>query len=186
MQNLIYILNNAATLSEQAIKILTTLSKTKEYSKGTILVEQNHYCRNIYFIEKGFARGFYYKDGKDVTTWFANENEIITSFCAFITQKPSFENIELLESCTLISIDYNSLQKLYHSFPEFNIAGRLLTEKYYVELEERTLSLQFQSAKQRYNNLLEKQPYILQKSSLGNIASFLGMSQETLSRIRGK
>ena len=105
---------------------------------------------------------------------------------AFIAQKPGYEGIELLESCVLYSISYAQLQTLYRKYPALNLAGRLLTERYYLELEERTRSLQFQTATERYALLLAQQPGLLQRASLGHIASYLGISQETLSRIRGK
>lgn len=186
MQKIIDTLNNFSILSKGAIGSMAEMAITKDYSKGATLLEQGKFCKQLYFLKYGFARGYYYQNGKDITTWFARENDIFTSMYAFITQKPCFESIEFLEASTIISISYENLQKLYHSFSEFNIIGRLLTEKYYVELEERSLSLQLNSAKERYAKLLETQPYILQKASLGQIASYLGMSQETLSRIRGK
>jgi CRP-like cAMP-binding protein len=111
---------------------------------------------------------------------------LATSLYSFETQTPNFENIEILEDSTLYAISYESLQYLYHHYPEFNLLGRRLVEKYYVELMERTLSFQFQSARERYLQLLTNRPQILQRASLGHIASYLGISQETLSRIRTK
>ena len=125
------------------------------------------------------------QDGKEITTWFASENDAVTSMYSFITQKPSYETIEVLEDCILYEINYENVQLLLKKYPEFNLIGRLLTEKYYIKLEERTMSLQFQSATERYLKLLQ-QPQLLQKASLGMIASYLGISQETLSRIRKK
>ena len=86
----------------------------------------------------------------------------------------------------LKSLEASFSQKAFEKYPEFNLIGRLLTEKYYIELEERTISLQFQTATERYLKLLQQQPQLLQKASLGMIASYLGISQETLSRIRKK
>lgn len=152
--------------------------------KNTLLLKQGHSCEYIYFIEKGFARAFYTKNGKDATTWFARENDIITSMYALITKRKSNESIEILEDASLLRIDYEELQILYNIYPNLNRLGRILLEKYFVELEERTLSLQFDSALERYQQLITRQPYVLQRASLGQIASFLGMSQITLSRIR--
>ena len=103
-----------------------------------------------------------------------------------MSRKPGFENIEAIENSILYVITYDDLNNLYHNHPEFNYVGRLLTEKYYIDLMERTLCLQFQSAKESYDQLVKCQPYILQRASLGHIASYLGISQETLSRIRTK
>ncbi|TAH17541.1 MAG: Crp/Fnr family transcriptional regulator [Cytophagales bacterium] len=173
-------------ISEGLETVLRKAAQKVIIAKNQLLLEEGRVCKYIYFLEKGFVRGFYYKDGKDVTTWFASENEFVTSMYSFVSQKPSIENIESLEESSLYAIHYDGLQEIYRTYPEFNLIGRILTEKYYIDLEERTLSLQFQTAKDRYTTLLAKEPYILQKASLGHIASYLGMSQETLSRIRAK
>lgn len=105
---------------------------------------------------------------------------------SFISQKPSFEIIEVMENSILYCIDYEQLQNLYKTYPDLNRIGRLLSEKYYIELEERVLSLQFKTAEERYRHIVENKPALLQKASLGQISSYLGISQETLSRIRRK
>jgi hypothetical protein len=75
---------------------------------------------------------------------------------------------------------------MYKKYPELNYLGRLLTEKYYLDLMERTYCLQFQSAKESYEHLIQTHPQLIKRASLGHIASYLGISQETLSRIRAK
>jgi len=114
------------------------------------------------------------------------EGEFIISVYSFFSRKPSFENIEVLEDCVLQSINWDQLQFIYKDFPEFNLTGRIVTEQYYIRSEERAISLQTLTAKQRYENLLQTYPGILQKVTLGQIASYLSIKQETLSRIRGK
>ncbi len=114
------------------------------------------------------------------------EGEIIVSVYSFFSRKPSFENIEVLDDCVLQSINWDQLQGLYKKYPEFNLTGRIITEQYYIRSEERTISLQTLNAKQRYEKLLSDYPGILQKASLGQIASYLSIKQETLSRIRAK
>jgi CRP-like cAMP-binding protein len=91
-----------------------------------------------------------------------------------------------LEETDLIKIPYASLQGLYKNYPETERVGRILTENYYIKLEERLLNIHFKTAKERYQTLLEKKPSLLQRASLGQIASYLGISQETLSRIRAE
>jgi CRP-like cAMP-binding protein len=113
-----------------------------------------------------------------------SDNDIVISVFSFFTQSPSLENIELLEDTVLYSISYQSLQQLYQQFPQFNLHGRIITEQYYMLSEQRNFALKKQSAKQRYDLLLKQYPQILQKASLGHIASYLGITQETLSRIR--
>lgn len=186
MDKIVNILNQFATISEKAKRDLTDIVSVKEFSKATFLLEHGKTCRHLYFLKSGFVRSFYYQDGKEITSWFAFENEPVTSMYSFITQKPSFETIEVLEDSILYAVSYDNLQMLFKNYPEFNLIGRLLTEKYYIELEERTMSLQFETATERYKKIIELQPQLLQKASLGMIASYLGISQETLSRIRNK
>jgi CRP-like cAMP-binding protein len=150
-----------------------------------MLLRRGEICKNLYFIEKGFVRAYYDKDGQEVTSWFMQENDLIVSVHSFFRQQPSHENIMLLEKTTLTSISYEDLQALYRQFPRFNYTGRLLTENYYVLSEERLISMRMQSAQERYIALLRKYPQILRRAQLNQIASYLGMKPETLSRLRG-
>lgn len=186
MKNIIDRLSQYIEISEQAKIRFAEFIVQKKFIKGALLLRGSEICRHIYFLKKGFARGFVNQDGKDITSWFAEENDIVTSLYSFVSQKPSFENIEILENSTLYTISYENLQELYDQYPEFNLIGRRFMEKYYVELMVRTMSLQFQPAKERYYQLLTHQPALLKRATLGHIASFLGISQETLSRIRSK
>lgn len=184
MQSILNTLNKFVALSVQVEKELTEALVKKEFKKGELLLEKDRICSQIYFIKSGAARGYYIGDGKEITSWFAFENDIITSMYSFVTQKPGFESIEVLEESVLFSISYERMQYFYLNFPEINFVGRLLTEKYYIELEERAFSLQNLTAAERYQQLITLKPQLLQKASLGHIASYLGISQETLSRIR--
>ena len=130
MDKLITIINQFANISEQAKNELNNIVSIKEFVKGSYIVEQGKTCRYLYFIKSGFLRGFYYQDGKEITSWFASENDVVTSMHSFIAQKPSFETIEVLEDSTLFEISYNNVQLLFENYPEFNLIGRLLTEKY--------------------------------------------------------
>lgn len=186
LKNIIDRLSQYFEISEEAKTRLAESIEQINSKKGTLLLKGGEICRHIYFFEKGFARGFFCKNGKEITSWFALENDVATSLYSFETQTPNFENIEILEDSTLYAISYENLQFLYRHYSEFNLLGRRLVEKYYVELMERTLSFQFQSARERYLQLLTHRPQILQRASLGYIASYLGISQETLSRIRTK
>ncbi len=143
-------------------------------------------CSDLIFVEKGLLRGYYYLNEKEITNWFAQEEEFATSFYSFISRKNAVEGIQCLEEATVIKIAYNSLQELYRQFPETERVGRIITENYYIRLEERLLSLQFTSAKERYLNLLAVKPSIVKRAALGHIASYLGISQETLSRMRAE
>jgi len=109
---------------------------------------------------------------------------MVSSITSFVTQKPSNECIEALEDSQLCTISYFNLQKLYSISLEMNIIGRLLTEQYYINLERRAFSLQYATAKERYDAFVERYPQLFLKIPLSVIASFIGVTQSSLSRIR--
>lgn len=155
------------------------------------LLQPGHISDRIYFIEKGVIRGFYLKaggqgDGREVTSWFMRETNFIISIVSFYTRQPAHEYIELLEDGIVWSITHAQLQQLYRDFPEFNAIGRLFTEKYYVLSERRSQNLRMQTANERYQQLLTDFPAIFQRVPLKYIASHLGISPETVSRLRGQ
>ena len=131
-------------------------------------------------------RGFYNLDGKEITHWFAFEEDFVTSFHSFITQQPAVENIQLLEGSILWSISKDSLSQLLTEYHEIEKLVRIAYEKYYIRLEERFVNAHFKTATERYQQLLLHTPHILERVPLGQIASYLGISQETLSRIRSR
>ncbi len=173
-------------LSNQAKEALAAIVKKVVLKKGETLLEEGKICHSIYFVENGCLRSFYNLDGKEVTYWISMAGMFASSFSSFIAQIPSHENIHALEDSSLIAIHINDLTQLYHAYHEIETLGRKLSEKYYIQLEERTFALQFLSAKDRYEKLVNEHPNLLQKVSLGHLASYLGITQETLSRIRGK
>ena len=186
MEKIFQILSQFMSLSSELKDDLAAKIFIKKQQKGDIIISQDKVCDQLFFIKKGFLRGFNYHNGKEITSWFGFENDLATSIYSFVSRKPGYENIEAIENSILCIITYDDLNDIYRKYPEFNYVGRLLTEKYYINLMERTLCLQFQSAKENYEQLVLNQPYILQRASLGHIASYLGISQETLSRIRTK
>ena len=105
---------------------------------------------------------------------------------AFFLQVKSHESIQAIEDTTVLYIDYPELQDIYHRFPEFNFTGRVLTEKYYTLSEQRLKSLRLQRAHDRYGYLLEDHPELIQRVPSKYIASYLGITLETLSRIRAR
>jgi CRP-like cAMP-binding protein len=154
--------------------------------KNQSLLEIGNRCSDLFFVEKGLLRGYYLDDGKEITNWFGQEGEFATNFYSFVAEKPSFETIQVVEDCELLQLSFRNLQALYVKFPETERLGRIITENYYIKLEERLLSLQFKTAKERYQHFVKSKPNLLQRTSLGQIASYLGITQETLSRIRSE
>jgi CRP-like cAMP-binding protein len=121
-----------------------------------------------------------------VTHWFSLAPDFFTSFHSFITLKPAVENIQLMEPSVLWSISKEQLSGLMQKYHEIERLVRIAYEGYYIRLEERFVNAQFKTATERYLDLLEQSPHILDRMPLGYIASYLGISQETLSRIRSR
>ncbi len=154
--------------------------------KGSKLLEQNQLSRKLYFIKQGVIHNFYFHNGKQVSSWFYAENQFVTAWYSFYSQKEGFEEIECIEDCILYAISYEKYQKLIADSPPFGNFARLLAEESLSFLDYFSKGWSFLSALEKYNMLQNYFPNIEQRVKLGLIASFLGISQETLSRIRGK
>lgn len=154
--------------------------------KGDLVVQEGNVCNYLYYILEGSARSYYTKDSKDVTVSFTLEGEFVTSMHSFISRRPSYENIETLEKSVIARISRDALLNLFEHHRGLERTYRVILEQYYIMLEEQLIFVKFKSAMERYLDLMENRPKVIQKASVGQIASFLDMSIETLSRIRGR
>lgn len=186
MEQLLNHIKNYYQLSAEAQQALHDCFEQVVLNKNDYLLNEGSICRHLYFVQQGALRGYYNLDGKEVTHWFGFEKDFVTSFHSFITLEPAVENIQLLEGSVLWSISKETLSNLYNEYHEIDRLVRIATEKYYIRLEERFVNSHFKTATERYEHLLEQQPHLLERVPLGHIASYLGISQETLSRIRSK
>ncbi len=158
----------------------------EEVPQKQFVLKEGQVAQKMYFIEKGCVRGYYLKEGQEVNSWFMKEGDFVISIVSFYAKSPSEEIIETLEESLLWSISRQNLERLYLQYPAFNLVGRLLTEKYYVLSEQRTQNLRKKTADERYRNLVASFPDISNRVPLKYIASYLGISSETLSRLRAK
>jgi len=186
MDQLLTFIGALQPLSTPLEEALRQFLRREELPRRHWLLQPGQVSERIYFIEKGVVRGYYLKDDREVTSWFMKESDFIISIASFYTRQPAQEYIELLEDAVFLSIRFDQLQHLYRQFPEFNTIGRLLTEHYYVLSEQRATNLRMQSAGERYQQLLTDFPAIFQRVPLKYIASHLGLSPETLSRLRAR
>lgn len=185
--NLFAVFNHIYPLSDELKSAITRHAKVVHVARKTVLLEAGSPSDKIYFIIKGAARVYYLdEDGVETTSWFLFENELLISVYSFFKGVPSFEYLETIEDCKFIVLKRETLDWLYEHFLEFNFIGRKLTESYYVRNEEQANSLRKLDAKARYKELLHTSPQLINRVPLGYIASYLGISQETLSRIRKK
>lgn len=186
MQHLFNKLSLHYHIPENIQEAMEQLFEQKQINKNDLLIEEGQICRHLYFLEKGCIRGFYNIDGKDVSQWFGFENDFVTSFRSFTTKTVSSEYIQVIEDAILWSISKEQLEQLLEKYRELEKMVRLIYEQYYIRLEERYSNAHFKTAGERYEQLLQNEPHILQRMPLGYIASYLGISAETLSRIRNK
>ena len=183
-QNLITHIQHYITVSSALEQRLTQISKPKTLEKGGFLHRPGRVCEYTYFIEAGLLRVFYKKGKKEVTDNFCAENEWITSIYSFMKIVPDNCYIEALETSELIGIHIQDLEGCFKDFPEMERFGRMLLSNYFLQQSERIISMQFHTALERYGFFQKTSKHKLYRVPLGMLASYLGMSQETLSRVR--
>lgn len=154
-------------------------------AKNDFILRQGRICDNYIILEKGFARAFTYDlDGNDVTTNFYRQPAVIFEVASFFKHTPSSENIMALTPCEGWQLKFEELNHLFHTIPEFREFGRTILVNGFISLKERMLSLINQTSEQRYAQLLHSNPEIVQYAPLKSIASYLGITDTSLSRIR--
>lgn len=178
--------NYVHPVSVDATNYINLHSFPQQVKRGSFLLKAGETCKHLYFIRKGVIRGYIREGAKEVTTWITAENEMVTSIRGLSLQEPSLENIQAIEHCDLVVASYESLQYLYDHYLEVNIVGRKLLEQYYRDAEERAFISRIPNATKRYQHFLETKPNLANRIALKYIASYLGMTIETLSRIRSK
>jgi len=156
------------------------------FRKGKLLLKAGEICDHIYFIKKGAVRGFIRDGAKDITTWITAENEIVSSISSLDMKEPAQENMQAIENCELLALTYTDFQNLYIKFPEFNIVARKILQKYYKDAERRAFIARVTKAEKKYRLFLTRYGHLANRIPLKYIASFLGITLETLSRVRKK
>lgn len=178
------ILNKIADLPEQSGQLLKSTIAEIALAKGTIILKADRIENSIFFIKKGVARGYSDQNNGEVTFWFGKEGDSIVSMKSYVENQKGYENIELLEDSELYILKMDNLQQLFKDDIHIANWGRKFAERELIKTEERLLSLQFKNATERYIELLERNPELIQRVQLGYIASYLGITQVSLSRIR--
>ena len=177
-------LNYFYPLSEGIKDYLRKHSYPCSFRKGKLLLKAGEICDHIYFIKKGAVRGFIKEGTKDITTWITAENEIVSSISSLDSKEPALENMQAIENCDLLAITYTDFQDLYNKFPEFNIVARKILQKYYQDAERRAFIARVANAEKKYRLFLTRYGHLANRIPLKYIASFLGITLETLSRVR--
>lgn len=183
--------------TEEIIEILSSITLPKEFyadfnmklerksiKKGDYFLKKGDVSKHIGFIVKGFFEGYHHRNDKIFVNWFWKESDLMVGLSSFLKQKPAYMSIKAIEDAELVLLSNEHLNFLYKKYPELNQVGRQLMENTLINMAEEAPSLRIYSARERYENLLDQHPEIFKRSSLKSIASYLGITQETLSRVR--
>ena len=157
--------------------------KIKSVEKNKFIIKRKQTCAEFVIVKKGLFRIFYLEKDKEINSWFAFEKTPVTEMHSFITRKPTEYSIQALEDSEIYSISYFDLHQLYKQFNSFQTFGLRLTEQILVKAIERLNSFQFETAEERYNKIIINQNFS-QRIPLKEIASFLGITPNSLSRLR--
>src|SRR5690606_36804651 len=134
----------------------------------------------------GIARAYSHKHDTEITFWFGKEGDAVISIRSYIANLKGYENVELLEDSELYELKAENVQRLFETDVQIENFGRRFAEKELIKTEERLIFRQVRTATERYTELLKNSPDIVQRVQLGHIASYLGITQVSLSRIRAE
>ena len=166
--------------------MLEDLFETERLPKGNVFAEAGKRCAKLSFIKSGYLRVFNHYDGKDVTQWISSQGEFITDLGSIVFGKPSRWDIVPLSHVELYTISKENYDKMGVVIPEWHHLEKMFIAKCFVTLEERIFSFLSMTAEERYNMMFKMKPELFNQVQLHFIASMLGMTHETLSRIRKK
>ncbi len=180
------VLDNFTELTDNDLSVSLPLWKKRTIVKNDFYNKQNVVCKDLGIVVKGIFRVYYYDEAMDEekNILFFSENQFIVSFRSFIFQYPCNYYIEALEDAEILYISYHDLQQLYDTHKSWEKFGRLLAEHFFNQSQCRTEDLLFLSHEERYLNLIKEHPNIVKRVHAYHISSFLGIKNQSLSRIR--
>ena len=179
-------LEQITPLSAECKAELTVITRVAEYPRNTVLHSPGTTAHLFYFLLQGIGRVYYFSDGKEITDYFASEHQFIGALDSLFFGKPSVFGVQFLEDVKTLVLRYADLERLYSRFHELERIGRIIATQSYLDELERTITFQTMTAEARYQELMRSEGHLLQRVPLGHIASYLGISQVQLSRIRAK
>jgi CRP-like cAMP-binding protein len=175
-----------AETSAPGLEKLFQIASKRQIEKGEVVLKQGQICNHIFFVEKGYLRTFIDKDGSEINTDFTFEGQFTTSLKSLRLSVPAENSIVAGEVTSIYEFEKSRLLGLYDESAAIESFGRKLLEQLLMAQEEHTNLFKIYSPAERYQYLLTNKPEILQRVSLSQLASYLGMARETLSRIRKK
>ena len=184
-QPLVQFLRQTGSVSFAKALEIASVFTPKELRKNEYLLVEGRISNEYFFLEHGFMRVFAFDtEGNDVTTNFCSDRQVVFEVSSFFNRTPSKENIQAIDDCKGWFITYDQLNELFHGLPEFREFGRHILVSGFSALKTRMLSMITETAEMRYDALLKSKPEIFQHAHLKHIASYLGITDTSLSRIR--
>lgn len=156
------------------------------FSKKEMILAAGEFSNTAYFVAEGLVRIYYVKEGKEITNWFIKENMVFAPTYSILTGGANYSNYEALEDTIVLQIQYSVLESFYSKYHKMEHMGRKLIEAYYGAFMKKTFNVLFLSAEERYSLFIRDNADLLNRVPLRYIASYLGITQETLSRLRAK
>ena len=184
MQELEKTISSISVLSPKVMSLFIASFQQWTVPKDHFLVREFEVCDYIFFIKKGIARIYYHKNGKEISEWFATDEQLFLSLTSFFERTPSKLIIQVLEPAEVMGIHHNDLHRMAAEYHEVETLYRKMLSLSLILSQYRMESIQFETAQQRYEALVKNQPQIIKRVPLSYIASYLGVTLETLSRIR--
>ena len=173
-----------STMTHEELDMLESVLVPMKFAKGEKILNEGDICRNIYWIVKGLARQFYYKNGKELTEYMGVENTIMMSIESLFMEKPSMQVIQALEPTLIYALPKAELEAVAMRSVNIQILYRKILEESLIISQQRADMLRFESAQDRYQKLVKSSPQLVLRAPLVYIASYLQMTPETLSRVR--
>ncbi len=173
-------------LSEPLKNEILSRVHIKSFKKGELVHDAEKICKHSYFIQSGILRTYFYKDGKEISEYFCSDGEWTNSPRSFMQRKLDHYYIDAIEDTTVFVIEIENLGYLFDNFPEMERYARLSMGSLFGQILERVESMRFTSAKEKYAHFCILYKAIYHRIPLGMVASYLGITQETLSRVRAK
>jgi CRP-like cAMP-binding protein len=172
-------------LTKEELDVVLPHFKQVTFEKNEFPAQAGKVADYYWFLESGFIRSYTFDpDGNDITTHFYSSGDIVIDRCSFFLRRPAREYMQATEKCVCWELDFDTFQMLFHSIESFREQGRATLVGSYFTLKERSISMITDLAKDRYIRLLKEKPDIFQHASLKHIASYLGIMDTSLSRIR--
>ncbi len=171
-------------LTEEGWAICESKLTVRKFKKGAMIVKEGEICKHVSFVNFGLVRMYHLVDGKEKIVMFCNENNYTADYRSFLMQEPALTYLQAIEDTEIVDTSFAGLQEIYQRVPEANFLGRRIAEELFIDMCRRTTSDANETIDERYNNLIDQQPWLLQRVPQYMIASYLGITPQALSRIK--